>query len=102
MTVFNRGLSGRPQPTSVDHIIGDRTNPDDLATLRGRSFDLVVDTCGCVPIEVRASAEVLAPTVGFYAFVSTVNVFPGFPGGWIAPRAAVRSSRPGRLRRRCR
>src|SRR3954452_11422534 len=78
VTVFNRGKSG-PPPRGVTHILGDRTDPDDLAQLAGRHFDLVVDTCGYVPADVRASAELLAESCERYAFVSSVNAYPGWP-----------------------
>ena len=78
VTVFNRGRSGRVPP-EVEVIVGDRTVPAELGRLAGRQFDLVIDTCGYVPVDVAAAAEVLAPTVGHYAFVSTISVFPGWP-----------------------
>ena len=78
VTVFNRGVSGAP-PADVEHIKGDRTVPADLAALDGRHFDVVIDTSGYVPAEVTLSAELLARTCDRYAFVSTVNVFPGWP-----------------------
>ncbi|PZS26574.1 MAG: NAD-dependent epimerase [Pseudonocardiales bacterium] len=78
VTIFNRGKSG-PRPDGVAEVIGDRTVADDLEQLAGRRFDVVVDTCGYVPADVRLSAELLAPTSGHYAFVSSINVFPGWP-----------------------
>src|SRR4051794_39447932 len=78
VTVFNRGRSGAP-PDGVEQVTGDRTVPADLEQLAGRRFDVVVDTSGYVPAEVTLSANLLAPTSGHYAFVSTVNVFPGWP-----------------------
>jgi 2'-hydroxyisoflavone reductase len=78
VTIFNRGMSGEA-PDGVEQITGDRTVPADLAALDGRHFDVVVDTSGYVPADVTLSAKLLAPTCGRYAFVSTVNVFPGWP-----------------------
>lgn len=78
VAVFNRGRSGSV-PDGVEQITGDRTDPAALAQLAGRPFDLVVDTAGYVAADVAASAAVLAPTSGHYAFVSTINVFPGWP-----------------------
>jgi 2'-hydroxyisoflavone reductase len=78
VTVFHRGRSGST-PDGAAQIIGDRTVPADLAQLQGRSFDVVVDTSGFVPAEVRDAAAVLAPDCGHYAFISTVTVFPGWP-----------------------
>ena len=78
VTIFNRGMSGAA-PDGVEQITGDRTVPDDLAALANRKFDVVVDTSGYVPAEVTLSANLLAPTCAHYAFVSTVNVYPGWP-----------------------
>ena len=78
VTIFNRGISG-PAPAGVEQVIGDRTVAADLTALAGRHFDVVVDTSGYVPADVTLSASLLAPTCGHYSFVSTVNVFPGWP-----------------------
>ncbi len=78
VTIFNRGISA-PPPAGVTHVVGDRTKPDDLAQLGGRHFDIVVDTCGYVPAEVALSANLLAPTSEHYAFVSSINAYPGWP-----------------------
>jgi 2'-hydroxyisoflavone reductase len=78
VTVLNRGRSG-PTPAGVEHVVGDRTVPADLAVLGGRRFDLVVDTCGYVPAEVAMAADLLASGVGRYAFVSSINAYPGWP-----------------------
>src|SRR5438445_8352316 len=78
VTVFNRGRSG-PAADGVEQLTGDRTDPADLEQLAGRHFDVVVDTSGYVPADVARVAKLLAPTCDYYAFVSTVNVFPGWP-----------------------
>jgi 2'-hydroxyisoflavone reductase len=78
VTVFNRGRSGTTPP-GAEQVIGDRTDPDDLARLAGRKFDVVVDTSGYVPAVVRRSAELLADSAGRYAFVSSINAYSGWP-----------------------
>lgn len=93
VTVFTRGRSGAV-PAGVRHVIGDRTEPAELARLGGRRFDIVVDTCGYVPAEVAASAELLAETCGRYAFVSTINVYPGWPGAPDYHATGVHAGRP--------
>lgn len=101
VTVFNRGASGAPPPGAT-HVRGDRTVAADLEQLRGRRFDLVVDTCGYVPADVAAGAELLAPTCHAYVFVSTISVFPGWPeaedyragGVWDGPPDATRDDAP--------
>jgi len=78
VTVFNRGKSG-PTPEGAEQVVGDRTVLADLEQLAGRRFDLVVDTAGYVPAQVTLAARLLAPSCGHYVFVSTINVFPGWP-----------------------
>src|SRR5262249_59445443 len=78
VTTFTRGVSGEP-PAGVTALHGDRSDPDALEALRGREFDLVVDTCGYVPSVVGLAAERLSDRAGHYAFVSTVNVYPDSP-----------------------
>jgi 2'-hydroxyisoflavone reductase len=78
VTVFNRGRSG-PTPEGAEQLVGDRTVPGDLAQLDGRRFDLVVDTSGYVPAIVGLAADRLADTCGHYAFVSSINAYPGWP-----------------------
>ena len=77
VTTFSRGLTGTPV-AGAHSVIGDRTDPVDLQQLAGRSFDLVFDT-GYLPSVVRASAELLEPSTGHYAFVSSINAYPGWP-----------------------
>jgi 2'-hydroxyisoflavone reductase len=74
VSVFHRGTNPGPEDLAVEHIYGDRERPDDLAALRGRVWDAVIDTSGYVPGVVRASAQALAGS-GWYAFVSTVSVY---------------------------
>jgi 2'-hydroxyisoflavone reductase len=78
VTAFNRGKSGRV-PDEVEHVTGDRTSEADLQQLSGRTFDLVVDTCGYVPADVARSADLLAGSCRHYAFVSSISVYPGWP-----------------------
>lgn len=78
VTTFARGVSGEPPP-GVTALHGDREDPSALEQLRGREFDVVVDTSGYTPSVVGASARVLADTAAHYVFVSTINVYPDFP-----------------------
>lgn len=78
VTVFNRGVSGAV-PDGATQVVGDRTSPEGLEQLAGRRFDLVVDTCGYVPADVALSANLLAASCGQYAFVSSINAYPGWP-----------------------
>ncbi len=74
ITLFNRGKTAPDMFPELELIKGDR-DKDELDGLRGRSWDMVVDTSGYVPGHVRAAAELLKGKVGFYAFISTVSVY---------------------------
>ena|SRR5438132_10650354 len=73
ITLFNRGQHPSAALTSVETIYGDRNS--DLAKLQGRRWDAVVDTCGYLPRTVRASAEILSPSVDRYVFISSQSVY---------------------------
>ena len=77
VTTFNRGKTGEPV-AGARAITGDRTDPEDLRKLAGTDFDLVFDT-GYQPDLVKASAELLEPSAGHYAFTSSINAYPGWP-----------------------
>ena len=77
VTTFNRGRTG-PPVAGARAIVGDRTNPDDLAQLAGIHFDLIFDT-GYLPEVVKASAELLEPSAGHYAYTSSINAYSGWP-----------------------
>jgi 2'-hydroxyisoflavone reductase len=72
VTVFNRGRSRTAWPAGVEAIEGDRVA--DLARLAHRRWDAVIDTCGYVPLDVRASALALQES-GCYLFVSSISVY---------------------------
>jgi 2'-hydroxyisoflavone reductase len=71
VTHFNRG---RFPDRRVETILGDRDS--DLAPLRGRQWDAVIDTCGYVPRVVRKSVELFAGT--HYTFISSISVYVNF------------------------
>jgi 2'-hydroxyisoflavone reductase len=73
ITLFNRGQSNRDLFPQVERLRGERSG--DLAPLRGRSFDAVVDTSGYLPADVRASAQLLAGQADRYLFVSSRSVY---------------------------
>jgi 2'-hydroxyisoflavone reductase len=74
VTLFNRGKTRPELFPDVEKLRGDRDGK--LDALRGRSWDAVVDTSGYVPRIVKLSAELLAPKVGRYLFVSSISVYP--------------------------
>lgn len=76
VTLFNRGKHNPEIFPEAEKLRGDRDGGLDV--LRGRRWDAVVDTSGYVPRVVRASAELLADAVDFYAFVSSMSVYADF------------------------
>jgi 2'-hydroxyisoflavone reductase len=79
LTLFHRGRTNPGLFPEAEHLHGDRDG--DLSALEGRSFEAVIDTSGYVPRVVRASAELLAGSVGHYDFVSTIGVYSDFSTG---------------------
>ena len=76
VTLFNRGQTNPELYPELERLRGDRDG--DLSALAGRSWDAVVDPSGYVPRVVRASAELLAPSVDHYSFVSSISVYRSF------------------------
>ena len=76
VTHFNRGRRAPEGVAGVETLIGDRNGQ--LDALKGRRWDAVIDTSGYVPRHVRLSAELLAPAVDRYVFISTISVYAGF------------------------
>ncbi len=73
VTLFNRGKTNPGRFTDVEQLHGDRNGQ--LEALRGRKWDVVIDTSGYVPRIVRMSAELLAPSVERYVFVSSISAY---------------------------
>jgi 2'-hydroxyisoflavone reductase len=76
VTFFNRGKTRTDRYPDVERIIGDRNG--EIDGLKGRQWDVVIDNSGYVPRHVKLSAELLAPSVRQYLFVSSVSVYPDF------------------------
>jgi 2'-hydroxyisoflavone reductase len=76
VTLFNRGQTNPDLFPEVEKLVGDRDG--DLAPLRGRTWDAVIDTCGYAPRIVRNSARVLSNQTDLYVFISTIAVFASF------------------------
>src|SRR5262245_62772223 len=73
VTLFNRGQTNPDLFPETEKLRGDREH--DLAALDGRTWDAVVDPSGYLPGAVRASAEKLAGSTGFYLFVSSLSAY---------------------------
>lgn len=76
VTLFHRGQSNPDIFPQVEHILGDRNQ--DLHRLDKGEWDAVIDTCGYIPKQVRASVEKLADRVDRYVFISTISVYADF------------------------
>jgi nucleoside-diphosphate-sugar epimerase len=74
VTLFHRGRHGIDLFPEAEHVLGDRGG--DLAPLRGRAWDAAIDTSGYEPADVARSS---ALDLGHLVFVSTCNVYPGWP-----------------------
>jgi len=73
VTLLHRGRTNATLFPELEHVLADRDGG--LDALRGRRFDVVVDTCGYAPRVVRASAERLAGATDHYTFVSSISVY---------------------------
>lgn len=76
VTLFNRGRTNNTLFPDLETIKGDRNNG--LDGLKGRQWDVVIDNSGYVPRHVRDSAQLLAPHISHYLFISTVSVYADF------------------------
>jgi 2'-hydroxyisoflavone reductase len=77
VTIFNRGRSGPGLfGKDVEVLAGDRAN--DLASLKGRTWDAVIDesaSLSSAPDWVKLSAETLKDATDQYLFISTRSVY---------------------------
>jgi 2'-hydroxyisoflavone reductase len=76
VTLFNRGKRDPEAKHGVEQLLGDRN--DDLKSLAGRDWDVVVDNSGYTPKQVRLSAQLLEGHVGQYIFISSIAVYANF------------------------
>ena len=76
VTHFNRGKRATGGVPGVETLIGDRSGQ--LDALRGRSWDAVIDDTGYVPKYVKMSAELLAPSVRYCLYISSISAYAGF------------------------
>jgi 2'-hydroxyisoflavone reductase len=73
VTLFHRGKTGPELFPDSEHLLGDRTAS--LQALAGRSWDVVIDVCGFVPLDVRRAGLALRRSVAVYCYVSTVSAY---------------------------
>ncbi len=87
ITLFNRGRTSPEMFDDLERLRGDRT-AGDYASLQGRQFDAVLDTCAYIPRAVRELREVLGGDP-HYVIVSTVSVYADFSTPGIDETRAV-------------
>ncbi len=73
VTLFNRGKTRPGLFPDLEKLHGDRDGK--LDALKGRRWDGVLDTSGYAPRIVRLSAELLAPSVERYVFISSISAY---------------------------
>lgn len=76
VTLFNRGQDNPELYPEVEKLRGDRDA--DLGALRGRTWDVAIDTSGQLPRQVRASVDLLKDAVMHYTFVSSISAYADF------------------------
>jgi len=87
VTLFNRGNNPVPFQDEVEVIIGDRAHG--FESLKGRTFDVVIDTSGTLPRIVEISAKALRETAQHYTFISTIGVYKKFTEPYIDEKFPV-------------
>lgn len=79
VTLFNRGKSNPHLYPELEKLVGDR-DTGDLDALKGKDWDVVVDTSCYLPSHAAAMGELLADHVDRYVMISTLSVYAN-PGG---------------------
>ncbi len=87
VTLFNRGRTNPHLYPDLEKIVGDRKVSHDA--LKGRKWDVVIDTSGYYPRVVREAAATLGDNVGQYIFVSTISVYADFSHKGLNEESAV-------------
>src|SRR5260370_30705859 len=77
VVLFNRGRRNPHLFPQIEKLRGDRDG--DLAALRGRRFEAVIDPSGYRPEQVRAVTDVLGDAIAHYLFISSISVYRDFP-----------------------
>ncbi|MBS0578820.1 MAG: epimerase [Proteobacteria bacterium] len=76
VTHFNRGKSAADGVAGVETLIGDRKGQ--LEALKGRRWDVMIDDTGYIPKFVKESAALLAPSVGYGLYISSISAYASF------------------------
>lgn len=73
LTLFNRGKTNPEMFPDVEKLRGDRDG--DFSALKDRKWDCVIDTSGHFLHQVKGPAELLAPNVKQYVYISSCSVY---------------------------
>src|ERR1700739_3242777 len=76
VTHFNRGNHEPNGIAGVETLNGDRKG--ELDALKGRTWDVVIDDTGYIPKYVKESAELLAPSVRYCLYISSISAYASF------------------------
>ncbi|MCP9915981.1 NAD-dependent epimerase/dehydratase family protein [Cyanobium sp. ATX 6F1] len=73
LTLFTRGRN--PVPSGLEHLSGDRANPADLDQLKGRSFEVIIDSSGRTLPDSFAVVERTGAPSHRFVYVSSAGVY---------------------------
>lgn len=73
LTLFTRGRN--PLPAGVEHLQGDRSSPEGLEPLRGRRFDVIVDSSGRTLADTQAVIACTDAPAHRLVYVSSAGVY---------------------------
>jgi len=72
ITLFNRGTNKDTFP-EVEQLFGNRDG--DVSQLKNRKWDVVIDTCGFTPQQIKKIATVLGENIEHYTYISSISVY---------------------------
>jgi nucleoside-diphosphate-sugar epimerase len=73
LSLFTRGK--QPVPATVEHFRGDRSQADDLRCLRGRRFDVIIDSSGRTLQDSQAVVEETGAPSHRFVYVSSAGIY---------------------------
>jgi 2'-hydroxyisoflavone reductase len=76
ITLFNRGKRDPEAKQGVEQLLGDRN--DNLESLKGRDWDVVIDNSGYTPKQVELSTTLLREHAKHYIFISRIALYDDF------------------------
>lgn len=75
ITLFNRG-NQNIHFSNIEQLQGDRDG--NLEALKGKTWDVIIDTSGHLPRVVESSSKILTNSAKHYTFISTIGVYQDF------------------------